>query len=126
MMNRTPLAAKADGTSVEGARRRAARVLSATRSRENTDVAMSIVGSVVYSRDVRKSASRVAFPLTICAVTAAAPVVASAIKRDSSCVRLDIRPYPLAYPSLLNAPKPGEPRTLRWRGVARGADAKPR
>ena len=46
------------------------------------DVAISIMGSAVAPSDVRNKASRVAFPLTNCAVTAAAQHIAMRVERD--------------------------------------------
>jgi hypothetical protein len=49
---------------------------------EKMDVAMSIIGSAVASREVRKRASRVAFPLMNCAMTAAAQHIAMNVDWD--------------------------------------------
>jgi hypothetical protein len=49
---------------------------------EKTDVAMSIAGSAVASREVRNKASRVAFPPMNCAMTAAAEHIAMNVDCD--------------------------------------------
>ena len=80
--NSTPLATNEAGTSLDGAILPASRACTATRRIDDTDVAMSIVGSAVKAKEVRKSASRVAFPPTNCAVTAAAQSMAISIGRE--------------------------------------------
>ena len=80
-MNNRPLATKATGTNVAGGTWAAHRAWAATSKIEHTDVAISIVGSAVKSIEVRNSASRVALPLTNCAVTAAAQNIAVRVER---------------------------------------------
>jgi hypothetical protein len=70
--NNAPLTMKDVVTSVAGGIRRERRPCRATSRIEQSDVAMSIVGRAVKPSEVRKSASRVALPLTNCAVKAAA------------------------------------------------------
>src|SRR5437762_8132008 len=77
----------------------ALRAFSVTSRIEQTDVAMSIIGSAVKSRDVRNSASRVALPLTNCAVTTAEQRSAVVNERGArfigTCGRARPRPEPL-------------------------------
>ena len=79
--NSAPLTTNDDGTSLDGATRLASRAYAMTRRMEHTELAIIIAGSVVKSSEVRNSASRVALPLTNCAVTAAEQSIAIAIVR---------------------------------------------
>src|SRR5215510_9814302 len=76
------LTKKAAGTNTAGLIRRDQRAEAPTRSIEKTEVAMSIIGSAVASREVRNKASRVAFPLINCAITAAAQHIAMNVDWD--------------------------------------------
>src|SRR5262249_16502973 len=76
------LARKAAGTNTAGVIRADHRAEAPTSSIEKTAVAMSIIGSAVGSREVRNNASRVAFPLINCAMTAAAQHIAMNVERD--------------------------------------------
>ena len=56
--------------------------MATTSTIEQTEVASSIAGSAVKSSEVRNSASRMALPVTNCAVTAAALSIAATTDRD--------------------------------------------
>jgi len=79
---KSALARKAVGTKTAGLIRRDHRAEAPTTSIEKTDVAMSIIGSAVASSEVRNRASRVAFPLMNCAITAAAQHIAMNVDWD--------------------------------------------
>src|SRR5215510_5436888 len=76
------LTKKAAGTNTAGRIRPDQRAEAPTRNIEKTEVAMSIIGSAVGSSDVRNKASRVAFPLINCAITAAAQHIAMSVDWD--------------------------------------------
>ena len=76
------LARKAMGTNTAGLIRRDHRADAPTTSIEKADVAISIIGSAVASSEVRNKASRVAFPLMNCAITAAAQHIAMNVDWD--------------------------------------------
>src|SRR5678809_1382716 len=69
------------GTNTAGLRRLDHLVDSATSRIDTIDVPMSIIGSALTLRDVRKRASRVALPPTNSAVTAAAHHIAMTVDR---------------------------------------------
>jgi hypothetical protein len=60
----------------------------ATRNIEKIEVAMSIIGSAVASSEVRNRASRVAFPLMNCAMTAAAQHIVMNVDWDLDLMTL--------------------------------------
>src|SRR5262245_31903247 len=82
-----PLRADVAGTSTAGRIHWPPREVRPTRTIDTIDAATSIVGSAVKSSDARNSASRVAFPLTSCAVTTAAQAIAVAIERELPFMR---------------------------------------
>src|SRR3954447_4976635 len=85
---RTPLETTQAGTNVVGRRRGAALALEMTSTIEHSEVASSIDGSAVRSSEVRNNASRTALPLTNCAVTAAARIIAATTGLDGCVMRM--------------------------------------
>jgi hypothetical protein len=89
-----PLTAKAAGTIRRGAIRRLALAFAATSAIEQAEVATSISGSDVKSNDARNRASRVALPLTNCAVTAPEQNIAVISHRDFTSATPPFRASP--------------------------------